>query len=340
MTVTSSMRTIDHDDTCCDLMDVIITDQGLKVCRHCGTVHGSEMVIFPKVAYTGDEIIKRRTHEIFYPHSILPIRMPKSGRYRPKNFNKWLRLIRRNKRTTDRTREYYTITLRTCSSFQIPTHVSITAWRIIQKIRNKGWLRGKSFHDVLIAVIYFSAKINRYPLLIDSICEDGDTKKRVCRNFRIVMKAFDIVYPGSLKKPVVTGGNRIDRRVAELRPLLFKMSNGIFFPMELRIESIKLYETLLEYGFRTGGKNKNVIIGSLLFIVGKTRNHVVTVQDDDGKVSKKCVTQKIIANLADITEVSLRKRIKDIITVSLEAMERNARLPDVMLLYLEKKNRI
>lgn len=266
------------------------------VCRECGLVQeyqDSKFVGFQKRAYNKEEVKKRRITEVawrgFGPRTYINSRKDKSQKNKndpgvirriEKVQNSLINGIERNFWEAKPVLKNYS------SNLELPKHVYELAWRIYKRAPRKRLTIGRSIDGFVIASLYSSIRVNNLPYVLEDLIKLSPTdEKQAYKCLKHVIKEilpeFKIVY-----KPV-TPEHLIPRYV-----------NGLNLSLKVQKKTINVLRDSKKNGMRTIGKDpKGIAAGALYYTA---------------KLMKEKKTQKEIAGLIGITEVTLRNRVKQI----------------------------
>ncbi|MEJ2250534.1 MAG: transcription initiation factor IIB [Candidatus Lokiarchaeota archaeon] len=265
-----------------------IQEKGELVCSQCGLVINERILDIShneKRAFTHQEKEKReRTGSpisILLPDMGLSTVIDKANIRNPdlKRAAKW------NSRMTWDKRNMLIATTelkRIGSNLNLPNHVKKSAIRLYIEAFKRKLLRGRSINGMVAACLYFACRQRKIPRTLQEILEQTSVSaKNVRRCYRTLIKEL------KLKAPSTDPISLIPRFIAEL---------------ELNAESEKITIKILKAfseNFSISGKDPKGLCAGALYLVSKIR--------------KKRISQKEIANLVGVTEVTLRSRYKELI---------------------------
>ena len=276
--------------SCPECMGKVISllERGEIVCGQCGLVINERIVDIShsgKRAFTKQEKESReRTGSpisILLPDMGLSTVIDKSNIKNPdlKRAAKW------NSRMTWDKRNMLIATTelkRIGSNLTLPTHVKKTAIRLYIEAFKKKLLRGRSINGMVAACLYFACRERKIPRTLQEILDQTTiSAKNVRRCYRTLIRELNLKVPST--DPV----SLIPRFIADLE-LDIAAENAT-------IKIINIFTSK----FSTSGKDPKGLCAGALYLVCKMR---------DRKIS-----QKEIANLVGVTEVTLRSRFKELI---------------------------
>ncbi|MBD3254762.1 MAG: hypothetical protein GF383_06695 [Candidatus Lokiarchaeota archaeon] len=287
---------MEYDEgSCCDDPCVKYTD-GDAVCLNCGMVVGKALVGNEKRAYTIEEINERKhtapRWREFGPRTLITnARKDSKGQTMdPKGKTLFTRLSKiQNSLISSIERNLWEAKPKlnlTTSKMNIPEHIKETAWRIYTEVAKKKLTMGRSIDGFIAASLYAAIRIHEFPRLLEDVCDASLTPRHtVIRSLGLVIK--EILPEMKLKYRPIT----IDQ-------LVFMFGNNLEFPMDVQKRALNFISKARAKGLSCIGKDPKGIAASALYIAAKNSD-----------VRK---TQAEISDVARITEVTLRSRVKDI----------------------------
>jgi transcription initiation factor TFIIB len=265
-----------------------VQEKGENVCRKCGLVVNERILDIShsgKRAFTKQEKEKRaRTGSpisILLPDMGLSTIIDKSGIKSPdlKRAAKW------NSRMTWDKRNMLIATTelkRIGSNLNLPSHIKKAAIRLYIEAFKKKLLRGRSINGMVAACLYFACRKSNIPRTLQEILDETSiSAKNVRRCYRTLIREL------KLKAPSTDPVSLIPRFIAELA-----------LNTDDEKTTIKILKAFTS-NFSISGKDPKGLCAGALYLVCRAR--------------KKRVSQKEIANLVGVTEVTLRSRYKEIV---------------------------
>ena len=267
---------------------ISLQEKGEIVCGQCGLViHERILDIYHsgKRAFTKQEKERReRTGSpisILLPDMGLSTVIDKSNIKNPdlKRAAKW------NSRMTWDKRNMLIATTelkRIASNLNLPDHIKKSAIRLYKEAFKRKLLRGRSINGMVAACLYFACREKRIPRTLQEILDETSiSAKNVRRCYRTIIRELN------LKAPSTDPISLIPRYIAELN-----------LDAEIEKTTINILQKFIT-NFSTSGKDPKGLCAGALYLVCKIRN--------------KRISQKEIANLVGVTEVTLRSRYKELI---------------------------
>jgi len=165
----------------------------------------------------------------------------------------------------------------------LPNHVKKAAIRLYIEAFKRKLLRGRSINGMVAACLYFACREKRIPRTLQEILDETSVNaKDVRRCYRTLIKELNLKVPST--DPI----SLIPRYIAELN-----------LDAEDEKTTVKILQTFTSK-FSTSGKDPKGLCAGALYLACKIRT--------------KRISQKDIAILVGVTEVTLRSRYKELIT--------------------------
>ncbi|MFX0188064.1 MAG: transcription initiation factor IIB family protein [Candidatus Hodarchaeota archaeon] len=272
----------------CEGKIISLQERGEIVCGQCGLViseRGLDIHHSGKRAFTKQEKEKReRTGSpisILLPDMGLSTVIDKNNIKNPdlKRAAKW------NSRMTWEKRNMLIATTelkRIGSNLNLPDHIKKSAIRLYKGAFKKKLLRGRSINGMVAACLYFACREKKIPRTLQEILDETSVNaKNVRRCYRTLIRELNLKVPST--DPI----SLIPRFIADLN-----------LDADIEKTTINILKTFIT-SFSTSGKDPKGLCAGALYLVCKLRN--------------KRVSQKEIANLLGVTEVTLRSRYKELI---------------------------
>ncbi|MFW9864922.1 MAG: transcription initiation factor IIB family protein [Candidatus Thorarchaeota archaeon] len=168
------------------------------------------------------------------------------------------------------------------SNLNLPNHVKKAAIRLYIEAFKKKLLRGRSINGMVAACLYFACRERKIPRTLQEILEQTSiSAKNVRRCYRTLIRELNLKVPST--DPI----SLIPRFIAELD-----------LDADAENATIKILQSFTSK-FSTSGKDPKGLCAGALYLVCKMKD--------------KRISQKEIANLVGVTEVTLRSRYKELI---------------------------
>jgi len=267
---------------------ISLQERGDVVCCQCGLVTSERILDIShsdKRAFTKQEKEKReRTGSpisILLPDMGLSTVINKNNIKNPdlKRAAKW------NSRMTWDKRNMLIATTelkRIASNLNLPDHIKKSAIRLYKEAFKRKLLRGRSINGMVAASLYFACREKKIPRTLQEILEETSVSaKNVRRCYRTLIRELNLKAPST--DPIFL----IPRYVAELN-----------LDSDIEKTTIQILQKFM-LNFSTSGKDPKGLCAGALYLVCKIRN--------------KRISQKEVANLVGVTEVTLRSRYKELI---------------------------
>ncbi|MFX0049313.1 MAG: transcription initiation factor IIB family protein [Candidatus Hermodarchaeota archaeon] len=288
MEIKSKMGIISNLCPECEGNTISIQEKGEIVCRQCGLVISERIVDAShsdKRAFTKQE--KERRDRTGSPISILLPDMGLSTVIDKNNIKSpdLKRAAKWNSRMTWDKRNMLIATTelkRIGSNLNLPDHVKKTAIRLYIEAFKKKLLRGRSINGMVAACLYFACRERKIPRTLQEILDQTSVNaKNVRRCYRTIIRELN------LKAPSTNPISLIPRFVAELS-----------LDAETEKTTINILQSFVTK-YSTSGKDPKGLCAGALYLVCKKRD--------------KRISQKEIANIVGVTEVTLRSRYKELV---------------------------
>jgi transcription initiation factor TFIIB len=280
---------------CCDNPCIEERD-GNKVCLNCGIILERTYVGNERRAYTIEEIQSRRRTEPrwrdFGPRTMLPnTKIDSKGKsIGPKEQALFSRLSKiQNSLISSIERNFWEAKPKLkmlTSKLNIPEYIAETAWKVYSIVAKKKLTMGRSINGFIAGSLYAAIRVHDFPRLLDEVCEASLTPRRtVHRSLAMIIR--EVLPQLGLRYSPIT---------AEI--LIFRFGNELNLPMKVQKTAIDLLRKASENGLKRTGKDPKGLAAACVYIAAK-----------DGSIRK---TQSLVADIAKITEVTLRSRAKQI----------------------------
>lgn len=280
---------------CCDNQK-ISKSNGFHVCSNCGAVFSRIFDNSPRRIYNWEDIKKKKSYErVISP--IGPRTVIKGSRDAYGNLitakykTKFYRLSKIHRSLINSFERNLWRALPHLQTFKkklsLPERVAKDALRIYIELVEKKLTMGRSINNLLCASIYCAVKIHGVHRDLAEISESTQIpKKKIMKNYKlIVLKILPLL---NLKVQQFNSLDYID-----------KFSEDLELSMKCRNKATNLVKKAKKNGFASCGKDPKGIAAAALYLSSKAIN--------DPR------TQKDISQLANITEVTLRLRMKEIL---------------------------
>jgi len=286
---------LDKKEQCCENQCVDLRN-GNVVCLNCGMVFGIQLIQKERRAFTPKELrIRKRTQVIrrnFGPRTLLSNNnVDYNGHHinaKKKSLFKRLSKIQRSiKSGIERNLWFSKPNMKLIvSKLNIPEYVHQTAWRIYISAAKKKLTMGRSIKGFLAASLYTAIRVHEIPRLLEEICKAFLIPRRtVIHSLKELVK--QILPELNLKYKPITP-----------EQLIFRFGNDLKIPIKTQKKALKLFLNSSEKGLSTNGKDPKGFAASTIYLAIKPTEY------------RK--TQAEVSQIAKITEVTLRTRIKEI----------------------------
>ena len=173
---------------------------------------------------------------------------------------------------------------RLSSQLGIPRDVRETSALMYRKALTKKLVRGRSIESVVAASVYLACRIHRIPRRLDEVvAETNVSRKQIGYAVRLIVSRVNIDVP-----------------LASAKDLIPRLSSDLFLEGRTVQKATEIIKSA-EEKFVTTGKDPGGIAGAALYIAGI--------------IEKDRRTQREIANVSRVTEVTIRNRYKELVRV-------------------------
>jgi transcription initiation factor TFIIB len=173
---------------------------------------------------------------------------------------------------------------RLSSQLGIPRDVRETAALMYRKALAKRLVRGRSIESVVASSVYLACRIHRIPRRLDEVVAVTNvSRKQIGYAVRLIVSRVNIDVP-----------------LASAKDLIPRLSSDLHLEGRTAKKATEIIKTA-EERFVTIGKDPGGIAGAALYIAG--------IIEEDRR------TQREIANVSRVTEVTIRNRYKELVRV-------------------------
>ena len=272
-------------------------EKGEITCKDCGLVIEDKMVDFGQEWRNMDPdsgLMKRRVGapmsytqydrglgtEIGFEHDL--------GKFGSKERYKFMRLRRWQYRIStaiERNLKMALAELKRVSSFlKLPKNVEEEASRIYTMAVQRGLVRGRSMESVVSGALYAACRRNELPRTLDEMSEaSGIDKKEIGRTYRFITRELNVK---------ILPSNPID--------YMARFSSSLTLSPETQSRAIKILERA-RLNELTSGRGPTGIAAAALYIASL--------------INGEKRTQREVADVAGVTEVTIRNRYKELVDI-------------------------
>ena len=269
---------------------------GNEICINCGLIFERTFVGNERRAYTVEEIQTRRRTEPrwrdFGPRTMLPnTKTDSKGKsIGPREQALFSRLSKiQNSLISSIERNFWEAKPKLkmlTSKLNIPECIAETAWKIYSIVAKKKLTMGRSINGFISGSLYAAIRVHDFPRLLDEVCEASLTPRRtVHRSLAMIIR--EVLPDLKLRYQPIT---------AEI--LVFRFGNELSLPIQIQKNAINMLRDASRKGLKRTGKDPKGLAAACIYIAAK-----------NGAIRK---TQSRVADVAKITEVTLRSRAKQI----------------------------
>jgi transcription initiation factor TFIIB len=268
---------------------IALNQIGEIVCSQCGLVISERSVDVnhsDKRAYTSQEK-KQREHTGAPISSLLP-GMGLTTVISKKDISDpdLKRAVKWNTRITWEKRNLLIATTelkRISSNLNLPSYIKLEAIKLYKEAFKKKLLRGRSINSMIAACIYLAIRVKKIPRTLQEILEESaENEKDIRRCYRVLIRELNI------KSPNTNPSSLIPAYIADLQ-----------LNHEVEGTATKIVNAFSS-NFSTSGKDPKGIVAGALYLACR--------------IKRLELTQKHIADVVGVTEVTLRSRFKELST--------------------------
>jgi len=174
------------------------------------------------------------------------------------------------------------------AKMDLPDSIKEEAARIYREAAQKGLTRGRSIEAMVAASLYAACRRHKVPCSIDEIIkylkssQETDIKREVTRSYRLLVRDLGITIP-----------------VIEPERFIYRIASVLNLPEQVVVDAIKIVMEAKKRGV-SSGKDPSGLAAAALYLAAFKHGF------------RK--TQKEIAQIAGVTEVTVRNRYKEIVT--------------------------
>lgn len=286
----------EDDQPCCPQPEIIVSRDGMRVCQNCGMTFGQAFVDSERRAYTNEEVASRRRTEpkwrSFGPRTVITgVGTDARGHHlEARKQALYSRLSKiQGSLVSSLERNFWEAKPKLNAlalKLSIPSQIVETGWKIYTEVARQKLTMGRSIDGFVAASLYAAIRIHNFPRLLEEIIETGVIPLRsVHRSLGLIVRQ---VFPVLKMKyrPVTT------------RSLVFRFGNELKLSMATQTSAADMLMESKKRGLKSMGKDPKGLAAAALYMACKTA------------AEKR--TQAQIAEVARITEVTLRTRVKQI----------------------------
>ncbi|MEM0340097.1 MAG: transcription initiation factor IIB [Acidilobaceae archaeon] len=175
------------------------------------------------------------------------------------------------------------------AKLELPDSVKEEAARIYREAAERGITRGRSMEAVVAACLYTACRRHKIPCGIDDIVRhlrsgnETEVRREIARTYRVLIKDLSLTIP-----------------VIEPERFVYRIASALNLSEAIVVEAIRILSEARSKGI-SSGKDPSGLAAATVYIAA---------------LKHGCRrTQKEIANIAGVTEVTVRNRYKELIGV-------------------------
>lgn len=283
----------------CGSNNIVYSGHGELVCDNCGTVISEKEIDFGQEwrAFTAEEREKRsRTGEPLKPgmttgmmstiidkRDINKLKLDTQRRVDALQMRKWQMRSRFQTARDRSTSQALAEISRIATPLRLPENVKEEAATIYQRAVDAGLVRGRSIESIVAATLHVACRKFNLPVALDQITQftRNQNKKDVARCYRLLVKDLNILMP-------------VPDPVSYIPRIAYKL--GLSESAQSKAKEI--IRQAQQIGI-TAGKDPAGLAAAAIYVVSLMENN------------RK--TQREIAGAAEVTEVTVRNRYKELV---------------------------
>jgi transcription initiation factor TFIIB len=284
----------EKERNCCTFPN-IVSSNGYNVCTNCGTTQSRIISYRPKRQI----FLERETNtnniepvrSLIGPRTIFKGNLDGKGNYlSPRAIRHFKRISKINRGLINGFERNLWIAIPKLNHIKtqlnLPNYITEDALRIYISAAKSKLTLGRTIDGILSVSIYFALKINGVPRLIEEILSA----------FQISKKKFVYCYKAVINKILPD----LKLRIHNFTPqdYINKFYDELNLSIKSRNIAVKVIEDSKKKGLNTSGKDPKGIAAASLYI--------------SSKINDEFRTQKQICKIANISEITLRMRLKEI----------------------------
>ncbi|MFW9829839.1 MAG: transcription initiation factor IIB family protein [Candidatus Thorarchaeota archaeon] len=290
----SSLLINEKEQNCCRTPN-IISSNGYNVCTNCGTTISKVISYKPGRQNFLEESTKSHNIEPVRspigPRTIIKGNLDGKGNYlSPKALSNYKRLSKINKGLVNGFERNLWIALPKLnlikSQLNLPNYIIEDAFTIYISAVKKKLTLGRTINGILSVSLYLALKFHSKPIIINQILSACQISK----------KKFIYCYKAVIKNVIPN----LNLRISNFTPQEYinKFYEELHLSINCRNIAIKVVEESKKKGLITSGKDPKGIAAASLYLSSK--------KNDEQR------TQKQICKIANVSEITLRMRLKEI----------------------------
>ncbi|MFX1449331.1 MAG: transcription initiation factor IIB family protein [Promethearchaeota archaeon] len=272
--------------------------QAELICSNCGLVISEHMIAFKTRRAFSAEERKEREHVGSPLSNILPdyglstcIDKNNPDGASSKEIQKFNRIRKWNTRMDWHHRNLSIATneiRRICSHLELPSRVSDRAAILYRKVYKQNLLKGRSIKSMVCACIYIACREHKIPRTLTEICGlSSENQKTIRRCYKIILQNLKIKVPN-----------------LKATELIAKMASNLQISKETENRALEIIQIAKKNRNLTGKDPKGIAAAAIYLAALEMNNRK---------------SQSEVSKVAEITEVTLRNRYKELLKIISEA---------------------
>lgn len=285
-----------EEEPCCESPNVFLAENGEFVCKSCGTCFGPAIIQREKRAYTMEEIEERKHTEPvqywFGTRTVIPrpTTDSKGNKIGSKKAYLFRRLIKINSSlVTSVERNHWEARpklKKMASTLEIPNYITSTAWKVYKRCVEMKLTMGRSISSFVSASLYAAIRVHNFPRMIDEVMELAEPGPKTTRKMLVIVIRDVLPSLGMKYRPV------------DPRSLVYRYGNEMNMSIKTQQDASAIITTAMKDGMVIAGKDPKGVVAASMYLAAI--------------INKDRRTQRDIADVCRVTEVTLRTRAKQL----------------------------
>lgn len=291
-------RLLEEKGNCCDRPNPQMKE-GNWVCVECGTIYGRQLVDVQERFFSQDEKMSKKFHERKSKQSGKRTNISsdnhdaRGNSLSPKKIRHFNRQRKIQNSLIGSLERNYSQALyhwnQLSEKLNLPPYIKEDAWNIYIRVAKKKLTSGRTIRGFIAASIYAAIRIAKFPIILDEVSTISMVNRKMLHKDLglILREVFPLI--GYKYEPVTS------------ESLVCKFGAQLNVSGNLQIKAVELIRKAMNNGLRNSGKDPKGFASAALYIEGKKSGDTTETK-----------TQEELAEIASITPVTLRTRVKEL----------------------------
>jgi len=285
---------MDLEAPCCSHPNVA-PDRGYNVCLNCGSIQSRIYASIPQDQAAYYEKNSQKTVNVVLrhlgPRTNFDTRRDANGKYMiPKNIETFERLSKLDNRITTGIDRNLTIAhqdfLRLQKGLNVPFHVAEDAYKIYVIAAKKKLTHGRTINGIITACFFFALRNHQITRTLKEILEVSQISRKE------LVQSLKIIQIEILSKQKVKTSHLVPENFVE------PFNESLNLSLHVGNEALSLVRRATQKGIPTSGRDPKGFAAAALYITSN--------------LTSEPRTQKQISKAVNVSEVTLRKRIREL----------------------------